>query len=52
MSMATRWAWLGLGALVLAAPAWAAQNAAARFRQIYQQEWNWRSAQSGVLSSG
>ncbi|KZC25087.1 hypothetical protein RHOFW104T7_05345 [Rhodanobacter thiooxydans] len=50
--MATRWAWLGLGALVLAAPAWAAQDAAARFRQIYQQEWSWRSAQSGVLAAG
>lgn len=50
--MATRVAWLGLGALVLATPAWAGQDAAARFRQVYQQEWNWRSAQSGVLSSG
>ena len=50
--MATRMAWLGLGALVLAAPAWAGQDAAARFRQIYQQEWSWRSAQSGVLASG
>ncbi|RCS31641.1 DUF885 family protein [Rhodanobacter denitrificans] len=52
MSMATRVAWLGLGALVLATPAWARQDTAARFRQVYQQEWNWRSAQSGVLSSG
>ncbi|WP_223250730.1 DUF885 domain-containing protein [Rhodanobacter denitrificans] len=50
--MATRVAWLGLGALVLATPAWARQDTAARFRQVYQQEWNWRSAQSGVLSSG
>lgn len=50
--MATRMAWLGLGALVLAVPAWAGQDAAARFRQIYQQEWSWRSAQSGVLASG
>lgn len=52
MSMATRVAWLGLGALVLVTPAWAGQDAAARFRQIYQQEWSWRSAQSGVLASG
>ncbi|KZC34961.1 MULTISPECIES: DUF885 domain-containing protein [Rhodanobacter] len=50
--MATRVAWLGLGALVLVTPAWAGQDAAARFRQIYQQEWSWRSAQSGVLASG
>jgi uncharacterized protein (DUF885 family) len=44
--------WLALAALALTAPALAAQNADARFKQIYEQEWAWRNGQSGIATSG
>lgn len=44
--------WLALGALVLAAPAWAAQDADAHFKQVYSTEWAWRTGQAGVSASG
>ncbi len=44
--------WLAVAALALTAPAWAEQNADARFKQIYDQEWAWRNGQSGISSSG
>jgi len=44
--------WLVLGALCLAVPAWAAQDADARFKQIYTAEWAWRTGQAGVSTSG
>jgi uncharacterized protein (DUF885 family) len=44
--------WLALGVLFLAAPAWAAQDADARFKQIYNAEWAWRTGQAGVSTSG
>ncbi|RAO78260.1 DUF885 domain-containing protein [Dyella jiangningensis] len=44
--------WLAAAALALAAPAWAAQDAASRFKQIYDQEWTWRNGQAGIASSG
>ena len=47
-----RMTWLATAALALAAPAWATQDAAARFKQIYDQEWSWRNDQSGIASSG
>ncbi|MBD8898777.1 DUF885 family protein [Rhodanobacter sp. DHG33] len=44
--------WLVLG-LALAAPTWAAQqDADARFKQIYTDEWAWRTGQSGISTSG
>jgi uncharacterized protein (DUF885 family) len=43
--------WLVLG-LAVAAPAWAAQDADARFTQIYTDEWTWRTGQSGISASG
>ncbi|GAB3790657.1 DUF885 domain-containing protein [Dyella agri] len=36
----------------LAVPAWAQQNADARFQKIYQQEWAWRTGQAGISVSG
>ena len=47
-----RGAWLGLAALMLANPAWAAQDADARFKQLYTTEWAWRTGQAGVSASG
>ena len=44
--------WLVLGTLCLAVPAWAAQDADARFKQIYTAEWAWRTGQAGVSTSG
>ena len=44
--------WLVLGALCLAVPAWAGQDADARFKQIYTTEWAWRTGQAGVSTSG
>jgi len=44
--------WLAAAALAVAAPAWAAQDAAARFKQIYDTEWTWRNGQAGIASSG
>lgn len=44
--------WLAAAALALTAPAWAEQNADARFKQIYEQEWAWRNGQSGISTSG
>jgi uncharacterized protein (DUF885 family) len=44
--------WLALGALVLAAPARAAQDADAHFKQVYSTEWAWRTGQAGVSASG
>ena len=51
MKTATR---IGCMALVftLAVPAWAQQDADARFQRIYQQEWAWRTGQSGISASG
>lgn len=44
--------WLALG-LAFAAPAWATQqDADARFKQIYTDEWAWRTGQSGISASG
>jgi len=47
-----RSAWLGLAALTLAAPVWAAQDTDARFKQLYTTEWAWRTGQAGVSASG
>jgi len=47
-----RMTWLAAAALAVAAPAFAAQDAAARFKQIYDTEWAWRNGQSGIASSG
>jgi uncharacterized protein (DUF885 family) len=44
--------WLATAILAVAAPAWAAQDAASRFKQIYDAEWAWRNGQSGIASSG
>lgn len=52
MTIATRWMWLGLAALLLTGPVRADQDADARFRQIYQQEWSWRTSQAGISASG
>jgi len=43
--------WLALAALTLAAPAWA-DDAAARFHRIYEQEWAWRNGQAGINNAG
>ncbi|RDS81638.1 DUF885 family protein [Dyella monticola] len=40
-----------VAALLLTMPVFA-QNADARFKQIYQQEWAWRTGQSGISASG
>ena len=52
MNKVQRITWLAAAALALTAPAWAEQNDAARFKQIYEQEWAWRNGQSGISSSG
>ncbi|HWX65874.1 MAG TPA: DUF885 family protein [Rhodanobacter sp.] len=44
--------WLLLGAAFLAAPAWAAQDSNARFKNIYTTEWAWRTGQAGISASG
>jgi len=49
---ATSLVWLGLGALVAAAPVMAQQDADTRFQQIYQHEWSWRTGQAGISTSG
>ena len=51
MKHTTRMTWLALAALTLAAPAWA-QDATARFRRIYEQEWAWRTGQAGISNAG
>jgi uncharacterized protein (DUF885 family) len=51
-SAVVRSAWLGLAALMLVTPAWAAQEADARFKQLYTTEWAWRTGQAGVSVSG
>jgi uncharacterized protein (DUF885 family) len=51
-SAMVRSAWLGLAALMLVTPAWAAQDADARFKQLYTTEWAWRTGQAGVSASG
>jgi uncharacterized protein (DUF885 family) len=51
-SAMVRSAWLGLAALTLATPLWAAQDADARFKQLYTTEWAWRTGQAGVSASG
>ncbi|HUA80785.1 MAG TPA: DUF885 family protein, partial [Dyella sp.] len=38
--------------LLLTLPVFAQQNADARFRQIYEKEWAWRTGQAGVSASG
>lgn len=38
--------------LLLTVPVFAQQNADARFRQIYEKEWAWRTGQAGVSASG
>ncbi|MBD8874580.1 DUF885 family protein [Rhodanobacter sp. DHB23] len=38
--------------MALAAPAWAGQDADARFKQIYTDEWAWRTGQAGISASG
>src|ERR1051325_11169950 len=43
--------WLALAALALAAPAWA-DDTAARFHRIYEQEWAWRNGQAGINNAG
>ena len=52
MNKVIRVTWLAAAALTLTAPVWADQNTDARFRQIYEQEWAWRSGQSGISTSG
>jgi uncharacterized protein (DUF885 family) len=47
-----RMPWLLLGAVLLTAPAWAAQDSNARFKHIYTTEWAWRTGQAGVSASG
>ena len=51
MKTASRIGFIALG-LALTLPAFAQQDAGARFKQIYQQEWAWRTGQSGVSTSG
>ena len=43
--------WLALAALALVAPAWA-DDTAARFHRIYEQEWAWRNGQAGINNAG
>ena len=52
MNKAIRMTWLAAAALAVAVPALAEQNADARFKQIYEQEWAWRNGQSGISTSG
>ena len=51
MTHCTRITALGLG-LLLSLPAVAQQSADARFKQIYEKEWAWRTGQAGVSASG
>jgi uncharacterized protein (DUF885 family) len=51
VNTATRISSIAFG-LALTIPAIAQQNADTRFRQIYQQEWAWRTGQSGISASG
>jgi len=52
VKLATRIGYLAAG-LLLTAPAFAQQASAdARFKQLYQQEWAWRTGQAGVSASG
>ena len=52
MKLATRIGYLAAG-LLLTAPTFAQQASAdARFKQLYQQEWAWRTGQAGVSASG
>ena len=44
--------WLVLGALFLASPVWATQDADTHFKQIYSTEWSWRTGQAGISASG
>jgi uncharacterized protein (DUF885 family) len=48
---ASRIGFIALG-LAWTLPALAQQDADARFKQIYQQEWAWRTGQAGVSTSG
>ena len=52
MNKTMKGAWLGLAVMMLATPMWAAQDADARFKQIYTTEWAWRTGQAGVSASG
>jgi uncharacterized protein (DUF885 family) len=52
VNKAQRMTWLAAAALAVALPALADQNADARFKQIYEQEWSWRNGQSGISTSG
>lgn len=52
MKIITGMPWLLLGAAFLAAPAWAAQDSNARFKNIYTTEWAWRTGQAGISASG
>ena len=47
----TRIGWLAAG-LLLSMPGFAQQSADARFKQLYEKEWAWRSGQAGVSASG
>ncbi|MFK2878081.1 DUF885 family protein [Rhodanobacter hydrolyticus] len=49
--MVTNLQWLALG-LALTAPAWAGQDANAHFKQVYTDEWAWRTGQAGISASG
>ena len=51
MKTASRIGSIALG-LALTLPAFAQQDADGRFKQIYQQEWAWRTGQAGVSTSG
>ena len=51
MKTATRIGYMALG-LAMAMPAFAQQDANARFKQIYLQEWAWRTGQAGISASG
>ncbi len=52
MKIAKGLPWLAWGALCLAVPAWAAQDADARFAQVTTAEWAWRTGQAGISASG
>jgi uncharacterized protein (DUF885 family) len=47
----TRIGWLAAG-LLLSMPGFAQQSADARFKQLYEREWAWRTGQAGVSASG
>ena len=52
MTLATRWIWLGIVALLLVGAAHADQDADAHFKAIYSNEWAWRTGQAGISASG